>query len=528
MSIISDMIMYIHLAYGLRSFLSHNISLEQSKKTVSARFRNREATFLILVKKGIYNNAKSPYLKLLKLAGCEFGDIEFLVNRDGIEATLCRLLSEGVYLSLEEFKGGKDIVRGVAHFQFCERDFDNPFVPNSYQVQSSGTRSAGTRTTLDLRHLLIRSYYRPLWLAVNNGLDAPIGLWQAGLPSSAGITALLAYSIIGKPVAKWFSPVTENQVQASLRDRLAIKYITKSARIWGAKLATPEYIGLQDAVTVAQWIAETREQFGSCSLECFVNPAIMVCLAAIENEIDIQGTHFFVGGEPLTESKRRQIESAGAFVSPSYAMTETGFIGCGCLESSVTDDVHLFRDSVALIQRNRKVDHTDSYVNALLVTSLMPSAPKILLNVESGDYGVIETKTCGCLFNQMGFNQHLNSIRSFSKLSGSGMTIFGSDFVRILEEVLPQKYGGTVTDYQLLEEEDRHGETFLSLVISPKVGVVDDDAVISTVFNELRKTGRGGKLAAGFWSQMKTVQIKRMYPIASSGKVMTLHLLKKQ
>ncbi len=50
------------------------------------------------------------------------------------------------------------------------------------------------------------------------------------------------------------------------------------------------------------------------------------------------------------------------------------------------------------------------------------------------------------------------------------MTIVGTDFVRILEEVLPRKYGGAATDYQLLEEEDNRGQTQLSLIISPAVG----------------------------------------------------------
>ncbi|MFC1958801.1 hypothetical protein ACFLV6_02680, partial [Chloroflexota bacterium] len=106
--------------------------------------------------------------------------------------------------------------------------------------------------------------------------------------------------------------------------------------------------------------------------------------------------------------------------------------------------------------------------------------------------------------------------------------IIGSDLVRILEEVLPHTYGGGATDYQLVEEEDSRGQTHLSLIISPSVGVVDDGDVIDTVLSELRRGIHGGKLAAGFWSQVNTLQVKRMYPISSSGKVTTLHLMKRQ
>ena len=107
------------------------------------------------------------------------------------------------------------------------------------------------------------------------------------------------------------------------------------------------------------------------------------------------------------------------------------------------------------------------------------------------------------------------------------MTIVGSDFVRILEEVLPQKYGGGATDYQLLEEEDNRGQTHLSLIISPAVGEVNDDDVIATVISELRKGTHVGKLAAGIWSEAKLLQVKRIQPLSTSSKVLTLHLMKK-
>ena len=528
MAIISDLIKYSRLAWGLRDFLRGTITLEQSKQVISDRLRNRERNFLSLVQKGIYQNPKSPYLKLLRIAGCEFGDIESLVNQDGIEATLHKLLAEGVYLSWEEFKGKRGVVRGGNHLWFRERDFDNPFLPVYYQVQSSGTRSAGTRTTFDLSHHLETSYYRLPMLAVNNALDVPLGLWKPVLPAKSGISNVLRQWKVGKPVARWFSPVDERQAQTSLQHRLAMRYIIYASRLWGAKLAKPEYLALEEADKVAQWMAGTKKQFGGCSLISSVSPAVKVCQAAIEKGLDIQGTHFIVSGEPLTEAKRQQIEATGASVVPRYSISEIGRIGCGCPEGSATDDVHLLHDSVALIQRQRKLEHADMYVNAFLFTPLLPSAPKILLNVESDDYGVVETRSCGCLFGQLGFGQHLYNIRSFAKLTGSGVTIAGSDFVRILEEVLPQKYGGGATDYQLLEEEDSRGQTHLSLIISPRVGVVDEGDVIATVLSELRRGAYGGKLAAGLWSQANALEVKRMYPVSLFGKVTTLHLMKRE
>jgi hypothetical protein len=140
----------------------------------------------------------------------------------------------------------------------------------------------------------------------------------------------------------------------------------------------------------------------------------------------------------------------------------------------------------------------------------------------------METKNCGCLLEEMEFNQHLYNIRSFAKLTGGGVTVVGSNLVHIMEEVLPRKYGGGPADYQLLEEEDDRGQTYLSLVVSPIVGKIDEGSVIATVLGELRRTDSGGKLAAGIWSQAKALQVKRMNPISSAGKVMTLHLAKKE
>ena len=436
MSIISDAVKYSRLVFGLRGFLRSTISLEESKQVITTRLRNRGRNFLSLVQKGIYQNPKSPYLKLLQIAGCEFGDIESLVNREGIETTLQKLLADGVYLSYEEFKRKKEVVRGSRHFQFKERDFDNPLLPVYYQSQSSGSRSAGTRTTFDLSHMSEQSYYHLPMLAVNNALDVSLGVWQPVLPAPSGISNVLLHWRVGKSIARWFSPVAERQVQSSLQHRLAMRYIIYGSRLWGAKLAKPEYVGLEEAVKVARWMADTKRHSGGCGLLCSPNRAVLVCQAARENGLDIQGTHLMVGGEPLTAAKRQQIEATGASVTPRYAISEIGRIGCGCLGAGA-DDIHLFHDSVALIQHQRKVEHADIYVNAFLFTTLLPSAPKILLNLESDDYGVVETRSCGCLFGQLGFDTHIHDIRSFAKLTGSGMTIIGTDFVRILEEVLP-------------------------------------------------------------------------------------------
>ena len=44
--------------------------------------------FLFIARKGIYDHAGSPYGGLLRAAGCEYGDLEKLVQKEGVEGAL--------------------------------------------------------------------------------------------------------------------------------------------------------------------------------------------------------------------------------------------------------------------------------------------------------------------------------------------------------------------------------------------------------------------------------------------------------
>src|SRR3972149_3346862 len=97
--------MYSRFALGLRGFLRHTISLEEAKAIVRQRMAEREKNFLLLVKKGIFGYPKSPYLPLLKLAGCEMGDIEKMIRNRGLEDTLLALREAGVVFANCPVKG---------------------------------------------------------------------------------------------------------------------------------------------------------------------------------------------------------------------------------------------------------------------------------------------------------------------------------------------------------------------------------------------------------------------------------------
>ena len=111
-------------------------------------------------------------------------------------------------------------------------------------------------------------------------------------------------------------------------------------------------------------------------------------------------------------------------------------------------------DKLAVLQRPRQVPRSGETVNALFFTTLVGSAPKLMINVETDDYAVVEDRAAGCAIGELGFTRHLHTVRSYEKLTSEGMTLRGAEVVTLLERTLPSLVGGAPTDYQLVEELD--------------------------------------------------------------------------
>jgi hypothetical protein len=253
--------------------------------------------------------------------------------------------------------------------------------------------------------------------------------------------------------------------------------------------------------------------------------ALRVCIAAQEKGINLQGVTFMGGGEPPTPAKVKVINSAGARHVSNYTILEVGHIGTLCIKPMDTNDIHFFKDTVALIQHPRLVPASKITVDAFHFTTLLLTSPKLMLNVESDDYGVIENRSCGCPLESYGFTDHIRHIRSFRKLTGEGVTLVGSEMVHILEEVLPARFGGSPLDYQLLEEEDEQGFTRLSLLVSLKIEIKDEKEVTKTVLQALGKGSFSADLARAIWTQAGSLRVKRMNPTwTAGGKLMPLQL----
>ena len=525
MSLLADMKMYARFALGLRGFLRHTITLEEAKAIVRRRMAERETNFLRLIEKGIFGYPRSPYLPLLKLAQVEMSDIQNMVRAKGLEDTLRALREAGVYITFEEFKGREPIVRHGQVIPVQAHDFDNPYLKHYYYTRTGGTTGAGTRVPIDLDHLTAQIPLIMLARDAHNVLDVPTAIWRGILPDGAGVANILRAARFGNIPQRWFSPIASRDLRPSLKYRLATQCIVIVGRLSGVPIPRPEVVRLNQAGVIAQWASETLQTHGACLIRTGVSMALRVCLAAQQAGQDLTGAAFMGGAEPPTPAKVKGITCTGARWIPNYSTTEAGRVGVGCARPIDGNDLHFLKDHLALIQFPHLVPGSEIAVDAFHFTSLLPSAPKLMLNVESDDYGIIETRSCGCPMEGYGYTEHVRHIRSFRKLTGEGVTLVGSEMIHILEEVLPTRFGGSPLDYQLLEEEDEQGFTRLSLLVSPKIEINDEAEVIEVVLEALGRSSVAADLARAIWSQAKTLRIKRMEPIwTDRGKLMPLHV----
>jgi hypothetical protein len=525
MKLLDDARMYARFAFGLRKFLKTRITLDEARAIVRANLAQREANFLRVLKRGVYGYRLSPYRPLLEWAGCELGDVERLCRTEGLTHTLRTLREAGVYVSFDEFKGRQPIERGGRVFPVRARDFDNPFTKSSYVGESGGSTGSGTRVSHDLEHMAARLPIRLLGEQFHGIASMPRAIWRGILPNAVGVNNMIASGVLGNVPRKWFSPLMARDRKPSLKYRLANEYIIRMCRLYGVPVPSPERVPLDRADIIVRWMEETLRDEGSCHVSSGVSLSLRIAVAAKELGVDLTGAVLSGGGEPPTEAKVKTITSTGARCLASYHFSEAGAVGLACTHPIDCNDQHLVTDHLEVFQYPRKVPGSDVTVDAFTLTTLLATAPKLLLNVEIDDYGVIENRSCGCPWEELGFTKHVREIRSYRKLTGGGMTLVGSEMERILDEVLPAAFGGSPQDYQLYEEEDEQGFTRRSLIVSPSVSIDDESAVIRTVLESLGKSSDSADGARALWTQSHSLRVKRMKPVwTNRGKLMPLHL----
>lgn len=513
-----------HLLWRLPAFLRGAPTTEEARQTLARRLGRREAAFLALAERAVYANPGSPYRRLLAWAGCERPDLERLerlVRTEGLEGALEALCRQGVYLSVDELKGRRPVVRGSASFRVDPLGLWNPATPGHVVAQTSGSRGERTIVPLDLAVLRDWAVNLRLDLTARGGADWVHGRWS--VPGGDAVAFLLTFAAAGWPARRWFSQVDPGAPGLHPRYRWSGRLIRWGSRVAGVPLPRPEHVPVGAPEPIVRWMAGVLRTGRTPCLVTYVSSAVRVCQAAAETGVDLAGARFSLLGEPLTSARLGAIRRAGAAMRLTYGTVETGVLGTGCLMPSDPDDVHLHHDTHAVIEVG--ADGPAALPSdALLVSSLLPAAPLVLLNVSTGDRAALSGRRCGCPLEALGWTRHLAQIRSFEKLTAGGMTFADTDVIAVLEEALPARFGGGPTDYQLAEDETADGRPRLSLLVDPRVGRVDPGAVVEAFLQALGEGSGAPRVMTAQWRQWDLLEVVRRSPVtARSGKILHLH-----
>jgi len=524
---LDDLRMAVRFARDFGAFLGRPYTAEDCHRLLKDQLARRDEFFLRIMARTVFGNVRSPYFALMRQAKVQYGDVAAWIRRRGVEGALAELYGAGVYVTLDEFKGRRPIRRPGFELFVRDHDFDNPLLTAHYEGRSGGTRGVGTRTKVDLGLLAHEAASELVALTALDAVGRPMGIWRPALPISAAMKSVLRHARVGISAERWFSQSEFRFSRELWKSWIFTSYAMAMSRRRGRPFPLPEYVPVGRPIVVARWLAQKKAQGTPAYLDVAVSSAVRVCLAARLHGLDIAGTLFRVGSEPFTEARARIITEAGCRALCHYHLAEVGRLGVACTGPAAVDEVHVATEKIALLQQDRSVG--GATVGALFCSTLHPAVPKLMVNVELGDCGVLTERACGCPFDHLGFHQHLHTIRSYEKLTSEGMHFVGSELVRLVEEVLPDRFGGHPTDYQLLEEEEE-GLSKVSLLVSPRVGEIDQTQVVRTILEVLGTASYGNSAApmmAGYWRDAQTLRVVRREPHATgAAKILPLHVIK--
>jgi hypothetical protein len=520
----ADLALGAQLLCRLPFFLRDRVGSERARAVIRERLARREADFLAVARDAIYGHGASPYRRLLALAGCEYGDLERLVTLDGVEDALRVLLRQGVYLTVDEFKGRRPAVRGGATVEVRPDQLRNPSGTIRLPRHTGGSRGLRTAAPFDLAHVRDRAIGVRVYLDALGAGGWRHGTWEA--PGGGTLVHLLEYTAAGAPMVRWFTPVRPTAPGVHARYRFVGRVVRVAGLLAGRPQPRPTYAPLDDPRLVARWMAETLRNGGVPHLFTYSSAAVRLCLAAAEAGIDLRGARFTVVGEPFTPARQAVIRAAGAVAVPRYGSAESSAVGSGCLAPVAPDDMHLLDDLNAVIQPGADGAPLGVPARGLFLSSLRSATPVILLNVSLGDQAELIDRRCGCPMERCGWRTHVQSVRSFEKLTAGGMTFLDTDVIRVLEEVLPARIGGRPLDYQLVEDESDDGRPRVRLLVSPAVGVVDPGAVSAAFLAAMTEASPTEALMAMQWRQAGLPIVERREPyVTPGGKILHFHTL---
>jgi hypothetical protein len=450
-------------------------------------------------------------------------DIEALVRREGLDASLLALFQSGVYLSIDEFKGRQLARRGSTVIDVQPAMLQAPRASYSLPSRSGGTRSKGTPVMIDLEFIRACAANAAFSFAARGGERWTKALWESPGAGLRFRTVKYAFFNTRPPVT--FSQIDPDSDATPSCFRWNLRLLRWVGAAAGRPLPWPRFCPLDDPSPIIDWLHARRCAGEVPHVQAFTSSVVIACRWAAERGVDISVSWFTLQGEPTTPAAIDTVRRAGCHVIPRYGTMEVGAIAYGCPQGDYADDMHLLSNMHGLIQAGEAGPVFGLPVKALLITSLHAQAPFVMLNLSMGDQAEMANRACGCPLEAAGWTSHVWNVRSFEKLTGGGVTLHETDVIRVLSEVLPGRFGGVQTDYQLAEKLGSHGEALLELVVHPRLGELPHAAIADEFLNALGRGSESERMMTQRWRDAATLQIVRRKPtVTKAGKIQYLHV----
>ncbi|MFO1283957.1 MAG: hypothetical protein U1F51_16100 [Burkholderiales bacterium] len=507
---------------ALPRFLRTPLALGEMRAIVRGRLASRARLFAANVARACRVEG-SPYARLFAHAGLDPREAAAMAARDGVEGALGTLLRAGIGLSGDEFKGRRPVVRGSLSFTVDPATLVNPASVVHGVSESSGSRGARTPVPIDLASIRDHAVDTHVSLAAHGGRG-----WSHahyGIPGGTAVTNPLEFAKGGHPPVRVFASIDPGSPELHPRYRLGARALRFASLVAGVPLPGFTLAPLDDPTPIVRWLRSELDAGRVPHLWTYASSAVRICHAARASGVDIAGARFTCGGEPTTPARRATIEATGAGALPRMGTTETDILAYACARPAASDDMHFLDDRYALIQPGPAAARDGLPPDAMILTSLLPTAPILMVNVCLGDRASVDTGVCGCPMAQEGWATRVRDVRSFEKLTAGGMTLLDVDVVRVLEEVLPGRFGGRPGDWQLVERHDgARAEPELRLLVDPSVGPLDEGAIADAFLEAVGGGDAGERMMALQWRAAGVLRVERAAPLRTvSGKILHVH-----
>ena len=101
-----------------------------------------------------------------------------------------------------------------------------------------------------------------------------------------------------------------------------------------------------------------------------------------------------------------------------------------------------------------------------------------------------------------------------------------ADLFHLIEEVIPARFGGSLADYQFVEQQDPRGLPRYTLLVNPALGPVDETALAAVILKELAGLRRPYPFMVDQWRQGGDIRVRRALPVLTArGKLLPVRTL---